>query len=423
MLMKAPRGTRDLLPEDCVKWLYVEGVFRETCERFGYREIRTPTFEHTELFQRGIGEATDIVEKEMYTFEDKSGRSITLKPEGTAPVVRAYIEHKLFNNPLPAKFFYISPCFRYERPQAGRQREFHQFGIEAFGSPNPLIDVEVIALAVLFLEQLGLSQLEVHINSIGCKSCREDYKRQLKDFLNKRKDFLCETCLIRLDKNPLRILDCKNDKCRKVLENAPVILDFLCDDCREHFEQVKRDLTAVGIKYKVDPGIVRGLDYYTKTVFEIISEVLGAQSTICGGGRYDDLIEECGGPPTPAAGFGIGVERLILLLEAKRLLKIAAWDMDVFIALTGEEQRDYGLRLLYDLRRNGFSAEMDTMDRSLKAQLKYASKIPAKYVFIIGEEEVKTGKITLKDLSSGWQEKLPLEEAKAFLKNKTGKGC
>ncbi|SHM52555.1 histidyl-tRNA synthetase [Caldanaerovirga acetigignens] len=423
MLMKAPRGTRDLLPEDCVKWLYVEGVFRETCERFGYREIRTPTFEHTELFQRGIGEATDIVEKEMYTFEDKSGRSITLKPEGTAPVVRAYIEHKLFNNPLPAKFFYISPCFRYERPQAGRQREFHQFGIEAFGSPNPLIDVEVIALAVLFLEQLGLSQLEVHINSIGCKRCREDYKRQLKNFLNKKKDILCETCLIRLDKNPLRILDCKNDECRKELENAPVILDFLCDDCREHFEQVKRDLTAVGIKYKVDPGIVRGLDYYTKTVFEIISEELGAQSTVCGGGRYDDLIEECGGPPTPAAGFGIGVERLILLLETKGLLKIAAWDMDVFIALTGQEQRDYGLRLLYDLRRNGFSAEMDTMGRSLKAQLKYASKIPAKYVFIIGEEEVETGKITVKDLSSGWQEKLPLEDAKAFLKNKTGKGC
>lgn len=418
MLTKAPRGTRDLLPEDCAKWLHVEELFRKICERFGYREIRTPTFEHTELFQRGIGEATDIVEKEMYTFLDKSGRSITLKPEGTAPVVRAFIEHKLFNEPLPAKFFYISPCFRYERPQAGRLREFHQFGVEAFGSPSPSIDVEVIALAVLFLEKLGLSQLKVHINSLGCKRCREDYKKRLNEFLNNKKEFLCETCLVRLDRNPLRILDCKNEGCRKVLESAPVILDFLCDDCRQHFEQVKKELSAVGIKFEVDPGIVRGLDYYTKTVFEIISEELGAQSAVCGGGRYDDLIEECGGPPTPAAGFGMGVERLTLLLESKGLLKIDSWAMDAFIAIAGEEQREYGLRLLYDLRRDGFSAEMDVMGRSLKAQLKYASKIPAKYVFIIGEEEVETRKITVKDLSTGLQEKMTFEEAKALLKKR-----
>ncbi|MCG0275875.1 MAG: histidine--tRNA ligase [Thermosediminibacteraceae bacterium] len=423
MLTKAPRGTRDLLPEECAKWLYIENVFRETCTLFGYQEIRTPTFEHTELFQRGIGETTDIVEKEMYTFEDKSGRSITLKPEGTAPVARAYIEHKLYNNPLPVKLFYITPCFRYERPQAGRYREFHQFGIEAFGSPSPLIDVEVIALAVLFFEKLGLSQLEVHINSIGCKACREDYKKALKDFLFKKKDFLCDTCLLRLERNPLRILDCKNPNCQKILEDVPKIVDYLCDDCRRHFAEVEKGLTTVGVKYQVNPGIVRGLDYYTKTVFEIISEELGAQSTVCGGGRYDNLIEECGGPHTPAAGFGIGIERLVLILEAKGLIEIPSKEMDVFIAVMDENYREYGLQLLYRLRKTGFSAEMDNMGRSLKAQMKYASKIPVKYAFIIGEDEVKSGKITVKDLATGEQDKVSCDEAEIYLKNKIRKGC
>ncbi|ADL08114.1 histidine--tRNA ligase [Thermosediminibacter oceani] len=423
MLTKAPRGTRDLLPEECTKWVFLENIFREICGQFGYREIRTPTFEHTELFQRGIGETTDIVEKEMYTFSDKSGRSITLKPEGTAPVARAYIEHKLYNKPMPVKLFYITPCFRYERPQAGRQREFHQFGIEAFGSPSPLIDVEVITLAVFFLKRLGLDSLEVRINSIGCERCREDYKKALEDFLFEKANSLCDTCKVRLGRNTLRILDCKDPGCQKLLVEAPVILEYLCDNCRGHFDEVKKGLSALDVKYSVDPGIVRGLDYYTKTVFEIISKDLGAQSTVCGGGRYDHLVEECGGPPTPAAGFGIGIERLIMVLEANGLLDIPPIQMDVFIAVLDETYRDYGLKLLYRLRMAGFSAETDYVGRSLKAQMKYADKIPSKYAFIIGEDEVKTGIITVKDLTTGEQEKVPCEEVETYLKNKIRKGC
>lgn len=417
MLARAPRGTRDILPNEASSWVYLENKFREVCHRFSYEEIRTPTFEHTELFQRGVGETTDIVEKEMYTFADKSGRSITLKPEGTAPVARAFIEHKLYNNPLPVKFFYIIPGFRYERPQAGRLREFHQFGIEAFGSSNPKIDVEVMALAMFFLKELGLTDIDLHINSIGCEVCRDEYKEALKDFLGEKRELLCSTCRLRIERNPLRILDCKDENCKNILKDAPTILDYLCDNCENHFNEVKKHLSTIGIDYKVDGRIVRGLDYYTKTVFEIISEDLGAQSTVCGGGRYDNLIEECGGPSTPAAGFGMGIERLISILEKKELLNISEKQTDIYIAVLDKKNEDIGMKLLYDLRNHGYCAEIDYLDRSLKSQLKYANKINTKYVVMIGEDEVKSKTFTVKDLASGQQENVDWANIKDYFKN------
>lgn len=423
MLTQAPRGTRDILPEEAVKWVFLENKFREICRRFSYKEIRTPVFEHTELFKRGVGETTDIVEKEMYTFQDKSGRSITLKPEGTAPVARAYIEHKLYTQPLPVKLFYVTPGFRYERPQAGRLREFHQFGVEAFGSQSPHIDVEIMALAMQFLKEMGLEDVILHINSIGCKICRLEYKKALKDFLGESKQKLCETCKSRLDRNPLRILDCKNPECREVLEGAPIVLDYLCDDCKSHFEMVKNDLSLINIDYAVDPRIVRGLDYYTKTVFEIISNDLGAQSTVCGGGRYDNLLEECGGPPTPAAGFGMGIERLMTILEKKNMLNLPQETVDVFIAVMNDEYWDAVLKLLYGFREKGISVETDYLKRSLKAQMKYADKILAKFALIIGEEEIKSGFFTVKDLADGEQYRVDGKEIIEYISNRIRKGC
>jgi len=411
------------LPEEAGKWVFLENNFREICRRFCYKEIRTPVFEHTELFARGVGETTDIVEKEMYTFQDKSGRSITLKPEGTAPVARAYIEHKLYTQPLPVKLFYIIPGFRYERPQAGRFREFHQFGIEAFGSQSPHIDVEIMVLAMLFFKGMGLRDIKLHINSIGCKTCRTDYTKALKDFLGESKQNLCETCKSRLDRNPLRVLDCKNPECREVLREAPVVIDYLCDECRAHFESVKNGLSAINIDYTVDPRIVRGLDYYTKTVFEIVSDDLGAQSTVCGGGRYDGLIEECGGPPTPAAGFGMGIERLISILEKKNALKIPEEKVDVFIAPMKEEYGETALKFLYGFRERGISAETDYLQRSLKAQMKYAGKIPARFAIIIGEEEINSGFYTVKDLDAGEQQKVEGGKIFEYISNHMRKGC
>ncbi|MCR4430762.1 MAG: histidine--tRNA ligase [Tepidanaerobacteraceae bacterium] len=423
MLTQAPRGTKDILPEEAVKWVFLENKFREICRRFSYREIRTPVFEHTELFRRGVGETTDIVEKEMYTFQDKSGRSITLKPEGTAPVARAYIEHKLYNQPLPVKLFYITPGFRYERPQAGRLREFHQFGVEAFGSQNPLLDAEVMALAMQFLKEIGLEDVVLHINSIGCKLCRQGYRKALKDFLVESRQKLCETCSSRLDRNPLRILDCKNHECIKVLEGAPIVLDYLCDECKSHFEMVKNALSLINIDYMVNSRIVRGLDYYTKTVFEIISDDLGAQSTVCGGGRYDDLIEECGGPPTPAAGFGMGIERLAAILEKNNLVELPEETADVFIATMKDEYLNTALKLLYDFREKGIAAETDYLKRSLKAQMKYADKILARFVLIIGEEEMNSGVLTVKDLTNGKQYKVDCKKIIDYISNRIRKGC
>ncbi|MDN5302652.1 MAG: histidyl-tRNA synthetase [Thermoanaerobacteraceae bacterium] len=423
MLTQAPRGTRDVLPEEAGNWVFLENKFREICHEFSYKEIRTPVFEHTELFQRGVGETTDIVEKEMYTFQDKSGRSITLKPEGTAPTVRAYIEHKLYTQPMPVKLFYIIPGFRYERPQAGRLREFHQFGIEAFGSDSPHIDVEIMVLGIMFLKNLGLDDIKLHINSIGCEICRADYKKALKDFLGESKQNLCNTCNSRLNRNPLRILDCKNPECQRSLKEAPVVLDYLCDECKAHFEAIKNDLSLINIDYTVNPRIVRGLDYYTRTVFEIISEDLGAQSTVCGGGRYDNLIQECGGPPTPAAGFGMGIERLITILEKKNLLKIPEEKVDIYIAPLKEEYVDTALKLLYSFRESGISAETDYLKRSLKAQMKYANKIMAQFAIIIGEEEVNSGFYTVKDLTAGEQQKVARDKIFEYISNCIRKGC
>lgn len=423
MLTQAPRGTRDILPEEAGKWVFLENKFREICKRFSYKEIRTPVFEHTELFMRGVGETTDIVEKEMYTFHDKSGRSITLKPEGTAPVARAYIEHKLYTQPLPIKLYYITPGFRYERPQAGRLREFHQFGVEAFGSQNPHLDVEIMALAVQFLKDMGLEDLMLYINSIGCKICRREYRKVLKNYLEENKQNLCETCKSRMDRNPLRILDCKNPGCRKVLEGAPIVLDYLCDDCKSHFDTVKKALKLINIEYAVNPRIVRGLDYYTKTVFEIISNDLGAQSTVCGGGRYDNLIEECGGPPTPAAGFGMGVERLMALLEKRNIFKLPEETIDVFIAFADDECWDTVLKLLYNFREKGVSAETDYLKRSLKSQMKYANKISARYVLIVGEDEIISGYLTVKDMANGEQCKVDYNKIVDYISNRLLKGC
>jgi len=423
MLTKAPRGTKDILPDEVEKWQFLEREFRKICDIFGYKEIRTPTFEHTELFLRGVGETTDIVEKEMYTFQDKSGRSLTLKPEGTAACARALIEHKLYNQSLPLKLYYIIPGFRYERPQAGRLREFHQFGIEVFGSENPAVDVEVIGMAVKFLKGLGLEDLDLRVNTLGCSNCRPVYKKVLHEYLSSKKEKLCDTCKVRYEKNPLRILDCKNDECKKVIQDSPKILDYLCEDCKGHFTKVKKLLSAIQIEYTVDPMIVRGLDYYTRTVFEIISTDLGAQNTLCGGGRYDGLVEECGGPHIPAAGFGMGIERLIYVLESKGLLSIPKKGIDVFIAVLDDESFETGYKLLFDIREKGLSADIDYMNRSLKGQMKYADKLAAKYTIFIGEDEIKSNFLTVKDLSTGEQQKIGMNEIYEFLYKNIRKGC
>jgi len=417
MLTRAPRGTRDILPDESIKWVFLENKFRDHCKTFCYKEIRTPIFEHTELFTRGVGETTDIVQKEMYTFLDKGGRSITLKPEGTAPTARAFIEHKLYSQALPQKYFYIIPGFRYERPQAGRLREFHQFGVEAFGSNSPGIDVEIMVLAMTFLKSLGLDDLKLYINSIGCPECRQEYKKALKAFIKERIDGLCNTCRERWDKNPLRILDCKNPECREIIKDAPTVLEYLCSDCKNHFQEVQDLLSALSIDFIVDDKIVRGLDYYTKTVFEIISDDLGAQSTVCGGGRYDNLIEECGGPPTPATGFGMGIERLISILDKKNLLNLPNDNLDVFLALADETFIKEATVLLYYLRQKGLSVEMDYIGRSLKAQLKYANKLATGFVVIIGEEEVKTGLYTVKNFQEGSQEKVQYKDIYKYIAN------
>lgn len=401
MLTKAPRGTKDILPQESYKWQYIENHIRNICREFGFGEIRTPSFEHTELVQRGIGETTDIVQKEMYTFDDRGGRSITLKPEGTAPAVRAYIEHNLSQEAQPTKMYYITPVFRYERPQAGRLREHHQFGIEIFGAENPSADAEVISLAMTFLKRLGIENLKVNINSIGCPECRKKYNSALKEYLNNNIENLCTTCQDRFERNPLRILDCKNPECREITRNAPVVLDYLCEDCRNHFEGLQEELKSLEIPFVVDPQIVRGLDYYTRTVFEIISEGIGAQSTVCGGGRYDNLIKECGGANTPAVGFGLGIERLIITLEANGTIIPKPEGPALFIATLGDNARLKSSKLILDLRNAGVACERDLMSRSLKGQMKYANKINARFTIVLGDDELERNSAKLKNMESG----------------------
>lgn len=418
MLTKAPRGTRDILPDQIYKWNYVEKLFKDICARYGFEEIRTPIFEHTELFKRGVGETTDIVEKQMYSFDDNGGRNITLKAEGTAPVVRAFIENKLYANAQPVKLFYSTPCFRYERPQAGRLREFHQFGVEAFGTANPLVDAEVIGVAVDFFDALGITNLELRVNSIGCPECRTAYKEILQAYLKDKWDILCDTCKGRYDRNPMRILDCKSEVCQENVKDAPRMMDYLCDECKNDFDALKNYLEIMNITYIVDPNIVRGLDYYTKTAFEIISNEIGAQSTVCGGGRYDHLVEQVGGPSTPGVGFGLGIERLLLTLENNSILLDKENVIDVFIVVVGDHLQGTAVKLLRDLRKNGIKGQMDLLGRNMKSQLKYANKMNAAFTLIIGDDELKDNSIMLKDMRNSVQEKVEMTKIIEMIKNK-----
>lgn len=419
MLMKAPRGTKDILPDKVASWVYIENIIRSLCEEYFYGEIRTPIFEHTELFLRGIGDTTDVVEKEMYTFTDRGDRSLTLRPENTAATVRAYLEHKLYADTNLCKLFYIGSMFRYDRPQAGRYREFHQFGIEALGEKNPMVDAEVITLAMTFLNKLGLQDIKLFINSVGCPSCRPIYKEKLKEFFLDKKDELCSDCQSRYDRNPMRLLDCKNQKCKDLSKGAPVILDCLCDECSKHFEMLKTYLTSAKIDFEVDTGLVRGLDYYTKTAFEVKYLPLGAQSTILGGGRYDGLVEEIGGPSTPACGFGSGIERILLALEMQNLLPNKKVESDIVLVSLGDQKiKEKAFSLLKELRDKGFKTIMDLGNKSMKAQMKMANRYSGKFALIFGENELETNSIVVKDLEKSSQENIKLDELIEYLNTK-----
>lgn len=417
-MINIPRGTKDVLPQESHKWQQAEALARKICALYNVREIRTPAFEHTELFLRSIGDDTDVVGKEMYTFTDKGGRSITLKPEGTAPVARSYVENGLENESLPLKMFYFSPVFRYERPAAGRLREHHQFGVEYYGGAGPEYDFEIISLAYEFLLRFGITELTLHINSIGCPHCRKAYNEALRAFGEKHKAELCETCHTRLDTNPLRILDCKVPSCKEIVADAPVILDYICDDCKAHLERLKALLTTAEIPFSVDPGIVRGLDYYTKTVFEFVTDALGAQGTVCGGGRYDHLVESVGGKPTPCVGFGMGLERLILLKEAIGVPFAPPERVQVMVIRQSDAFADDATALTLRLRRGGIRADCDNTGRSLKAQFKYADKQCAAYALVIGETEKNSGVYTVKRLSDGYTETCPQENVVAYFADK-----
>lgn len=399
MEVQAPKGSKDMLPQDAYKWHFVENKFREIAKFYGMREIRTPMFEHTDLFLRGVGDTTDIVQKEMYTFNDKGNRSITLKPEGTSPVVRAFIENRLFNEAQPTKLYYAIPCFRYENVQKGRLRQFHQFGTEVFGSKEPSMDAEVIAFAMEFLKSLGLKSLSLNINNLGCPNCRPKYNEALKKFLEENYDDLCGLCQSRFDKNPMRILDCKNKNCGEITKNAPIILDYMCEECDSHFAEVKKYLDILNIPYTVDPGIVRGLDYYTKTIFEILND----DFTVCGGGRYDRLIEQLGGPEMPAVGFGLGIERLLLTLKNEGIEIPSEGLYDLYVGARGEEGKLASFKLANTLRTRGIKTEINHMGRSLKAEMKYANKIGAKFTVVLGDDELQTGNAKLKRMSDGEQ--------------------
>lgn len=406
-LVTAPKGTADILPAQSYKWQYLEKNIRELCRLYGFSEIRTPVFEHTEVFVRGVGDTTDVVTKEMYTFEDKGGRSITLRPEGTAGIVRSFLENGIFNDPLPAKLFYLINCFRYEKPQKGRLRQFSQFGIEMFGATSPAADAMVISLPYNLLKKLGIDGIELCINSIGCKTCRAEYRRALVEYFSDKRDTLCPTCNERLDKNPMRILDCKSDICKELAKDAPRITDYLCDDCRDHFESVKAHLDGMGIAYKVEPTIVRGLDYYNRTVFEFISHGIGAQGTVCGGGRYDGMTEQLGGADYAGIGFAMGLERIMLLLEDKEIEKPVC---DLYIAPMGERAKLFAATLAQKLINGGISVEYDIMDRSLKAQMKYANKTGARLCAVIGDNEIDSGVVRIKNMADGTEREVPVSQ-------------
>ncbi len=417
MAIKAPRGTKDIIPSESYKWSYLEDKFRKLCALYGYEEIRTPIFEHTELFQRGVGDTTDIVQKEMYSFKDRGDRNITLKPEGTAGVIRAFIENKMYADAQPTKLFYIIPCFRYERPQSGRQRQFHQFGVEAIGSDTPSLDAEAIELAMQYLNELGLKDLSVSINSVGCPVCRKAYNEKLKKYLEAKSDLLCDLCNDRREKNPMRVIDCKNETCQANIEDIPLIADNLCEDCQEHFDMLKKYLDEMEIKYEVDKKIVRGLDYYKRTAFEIIANGLGSQSTVCGGGRYDGLVQQIGGPEGYSGiGFAMGAERLMLTLEANNIEIEKPDTTDIFIVTIGENAKLKSFAILKELRSNYISADKDHLDKSLKAQFKYANKINAKYTIVIGDDELEKDEASLKNMETGEQKLIRISEIVKELK-------
>lgn len=409
LITKAIKGTKDVLPNESYKNQYIEATCLGVAENFGYKEMRTPVFEHTELFQRGVGDTTDVVQKEMYTFDDKGGRSITLRPEGTAGAARAFLENGLSNEALPQKIYYLTSCYRYEKPQAGRLREFHQFGIECFGATSPLADAEMISLAKQIFDELGVKDLHLELNSIGCPECRAEYHKALKEYFSQYKDKLCDTCNDRLERNPMRILDCKSPVCSEIAKDAPVVLDYLCDECREHFQKVKSYLDAANIEYIVNPQIVRGLDYYTKTVFEFVSDAIGSQGTVCGGGRYDGLLEELGGQHTPSLGFAMGLERLQLVMEAQGCNFPEPSRPDLFIVAMGEKATLKAVEIAKDMRDEGFSVVYDLNGRSLRAQMKYADKLGAKFNVVIGDNEVENKVVSLKDMATGESSEINLD--------------
>ncbi len=407
---KAPRGTSDVLPKESYKWQFVESKMFETASLFGFNEIRIPTFEHTEVFLRGVGDTTDVVQKEMYTFDDRGGRSITLRPEFTAGVVRSVVENGLFNDPLPVKVCYTGSCYRYEKPQAGRLREFHQFGVECFGATTPAADAEIILLAHSVLSELGIKNLSLEINSIGCPECRKKYYEALKEYFSSNVDKLCDNCKDRLDRNPMRIIDCKSPICSSIAKDAPKIIDYLCDECNDHFNAVQNHLKTVGINFTVNPKIVRGLDYYTKTVFEFVSGEIGAQSTVCGGGRYDGLVEQLGGPKMPSLGFAMGIERLLLVMESQKCEFKPVKKPDVYIAAMGEKAQFEATKLCTLLRDEGFVALTDVNGRSLKAQMKYANKLESQFSIVLGDDEIANGVCKVKNMLTGDETSASLPE-------------
>ena len=403
-----PNGTEDILPKNINKWYFVENAARNVAESFGFKEIRIPTFENTDLFLRSVGETTDVVQKEMYTVMAKETK-FTLRPEGTAGTIRALLQNGLLNEALPQKVFYILSCFRHERPQAGRLREFHQFGLEMVGSKSARADAEVICLAKTLLDKLGLKNIELNINSIGCPTCRKKYHEALRAFFADRKEELCDTCKSRLEKNPMRILDCKSPVCQEIAKDAPVITDYLCEECSTHFEDLKKYLTSLGIAYSINPKIVRGLDYYTKTVFEFVTTEIGAQGTVCGGGRYDGLVEELGGKPTPSLGFAMGIERILLLMEKQGAAFLPEKELDLYIAPMDESAVTKAMQLAREAREAGYTVEYDLMERGLKAQMKYADKKGAAFTMVLGENELNSGTAKLKNMQTGEQTEISIE--------------
>ncbi len=411
--ISAPKGMLDILPQDCGKWTALENVIRDICARYGFEEIRTPVVEHTEVFSRGVGDTTDVVSKEMYTFEDKGGRSITLRPEGTAGVVRSFLENGLFNAALPVKLFYLISCYRYEKPQKGRLREFHQFGVEMFGATDPISDATLISLPHQLFKELGVKGVSLHLNSIGCRTCRAEYRNKLKAYFEDKKDKLCPTCLTRLEKNPMRILDCKDHGCKEISKDAPLILDHICEDCADHFEKVKGYLTAMDIPFEIDARIVRGLDYYNRTVFEFVSSDLGAQSTVCGGGRYDGMTTQLGGDDYAGIGFAMGMERFLLMLESQQIELGEQTSPALYIAPMGDAAKVKAAALMAKLVGQGVRVSTDLMGKSLKAQMKYANRVGAQNVIVLGDGELESGKAVLKNMNGGGEKEIVLDELNA----------